>query len=283
MDLVSRPPTTALAPFVESLWRVRGHWGHSYERILPTGTMKLLVNLHDDEMRAYPGEHCTTVHRLGGAILCGAHTKVFAIDTAEQRDIIGVDFRPGGAFPFFAVPCDAAAETQVELATLWDRDGAVLRERLLEAGDTEAMFRALEATLLARGVAPLAIEPSVLYAISSFERGVGVTQVTKQLGMTPARFVRLFSKTVGLTPKRYSRLLRFHRVLDTASCGRRVDWARVALDCGYFDQAHLIHEFRELSGMRPTAYRPRSHLDRTHVPMTDREILTIPTRLEPAR
>lgn len=88
MQFVSRPASPALAPFVESIWRFRGQFSHAYERILPTGTMQLLVNR---------GEGYATVHRMRGAVLCGAHTKSFAIDTHEQRDIVGISFRPGGA------------------------------------------------------------------------------------------------------------------------------------------------------------------------------------------
>lgn len=282
MPLVSRSPSPALAPFVASIWRFRGRFGHAYERVLPTGTMQLLVNLHEDEMRLYPGDGDTVVHRLRGAIVCGAHTKYIAIDTDEQRDIVGINFRPGGAFPFVAAPADAT-ETYVELDALWGRTGALLRERLLAAADTEAILRTFEAALLAQAIKPLEPDPTVLFAVSSFGRGIGVTQVTKQLGMTSARFIRHFSKIVGLTPKRFARVLRFHRVLDVASQGRRIDWARVAVECGYFDQAHLIHEFREFSGMNPTAYRPRSHVDSTHVPLAAREISTIPATAGPAR
>lgn len=281
MQLVSHPPSPALAPFVASIWRFRGRLGHAYERVLPTGTMQLLVNLHQDEMRLYRGEGTALVQRLRGAIVCGARTNYVEIDTDEQRDIVGIDFRPGGAFPFFAAPSDATTDTYVELDALWGRTGALLRERLLAAADTETLLRAFEAALFAQATRPLELDPAVAFAVSSFARGLGVSEVTTQLGMTPARFIRHFSKIVGLTPKRFARVLRFHRVLDVASQGRRIDWARVAVECGYFDQAHLIHEFREFSGTSPKAYRPRSHLDRTHVPLVAREIFTIPATAGP--
>ena len=75
---------------------------------------------------------------------------------------------------------------------------------------------------------------------------------------------RAFEARVGLTPKRFARLLRFQRVIAHAARGR-ADWARVAADCGYYDQSHLVHEFRALSGLTPSAYAPRSPGDRNHV------------------
>jgi methylphosphotriester-DNA--protein-cysteine methyltransferase len=69
---------------------------------------------------------------------------------------------------------------------------------------------------------------------------------------------------VGLTPKRFARVRRFGRVLQSIELGRPVAWSQVAASCGYFDQAHLIHDFREFSGMNPTLYRPRGQGDRYH-------------------
>ena len=91
----------ALAPFVESIW----WWDHAEiapgrERILPSATMGLLVNLHEDEMRTYEGPGFARVERTRGATLSGPFARHFAIDTAEQRAIVGVNFRPGGAYPY---------------------------------------------------------------------------------------------------------------------------------------------------------------------------------------
>jgi methylphosphotriester-DNA--protein-cysteine methyltransferase len=82
--------------------------------------------------------------------------------------------------------------------------------------------------------------------------------------MTPKRFIRHFQQVVGITPKRFARVRRFGRVLQSIELGRPVDWSGVAATCGYFDQAHLIQEFREFSGMNPTLYRPRAQGDRNH-------------------
>jgi len=80
-----------------------------------------------------------------------------------------------------------------------------------------------------------------------------------------AQFIRRFEQAVGLTPKRYARVLRFGVLLPSlARCGPR-DWARIAAGAGYFDQSHLIREFRQLSGMAPGAYAPVQADQPTHV------------------
>lgn len=117
MPLVMHRPAPALAPFVAHLWHFEDPGGalqHARERVLPSGTMQLLINLDADELRSYHGP-AQTLRRTRGATLGGPCTTHFAIDTAEQRQILGVSFHPGGARPFFAAPAEALRETDVEV------------------------------------------------------------------------------------------------------------------------------------------------------------------------
>jgi AraC-like DNA-binding protein len=262
-----RRPAPPLAPFVDQLWHCETALAHARERIVPQAAMQLLVNLEEDELRHYDGDGYARAHRMPGAAMCGAMTRHFAIDTAEQRLICGASFRPGGGAALFGAPADEARDRHVALADAWGAVGAGLRARLLDAGpDPHAVLDALERVLLerlraARDPAP---DPAIAFALGALDGGAQVGAVTDRLGMSPARFIRRFAAAVGLTPKRYARLQRFDRVLHAVDLGRAIDWARVALDCGYFDQAHLIHDFREFSGVCPTAYVPRMMGDRHH-------------------
>jgi len=267
--LMLRPSSPALAPFVESLWHFTGELPHARERILPTGTMQLLVNLYEDELRTYAADGRGSAERIRGAAFCGAYARPFAIDTLEQRHVIGVAFRPGGAAPFLRDPADALREDHVELDRLWGRDGALLRERLLDAPTPAAALRTLERVLLEQVARPLEVDKLVELAIGALDRGAPVGALTARLGTTPRRFIRHFESAVGITPKRFARVRRFGRVLESVERGRPVRWSAVAAWCGYFDQAHLIHDFQEFSGMSPTEYRPRAQGDRNHALIGD--------------
>ena len=260
MGIVMRRPAPPLAAFVESLWHFAGgQFAHSRERILPSGKPQLLINLDEDELRSWHGPR---LHRTRGAALAGLFTRHFTIDTAEQRAIVGVSFHPGGAFPFFAVPADAVSEQHVELHNLWGRDGALLRERLLELPTPHARLQLLEKLLLRLAVRPLHFDPALAFALDALEGGAAISSLVTRLGTTPRRFIREFSQAVGLTPKRWQRVRRFQRVLGAVG----TDWAQVALECGYFDQAHLIHDFHAFSGISPSGYRPAAS-GRNHVPL----------------
>lgn len=265
-----RRPGGVLAPFVESIWYFSSDsFAHARERILPSGSMQLLVNLEEDELRTYHGKGYRSLERHGGTALSGVYARPFAIDTAEQRSIAGVAFRSAGAFPFFPAPADALAGAHVAIDCLWGRDGTSIRERLLEASGPAAILDTLERELVARAVRPLETDPALDFAVDALSRGASVTAVLSRIGGSSRRFLRAFAEHVGLMPKRFARVRRFLRVVESIEMGRPVDWAEVALRCGYFDQAHLINDFREFSGITPTAYAPRAYGDRLHVPLSD--------------
>ena len=79
--------------------------------------------------------------------------------------------------------------------------------------------------------------------------------MTDAVGLSAKRFIERFKIEVGLTPKRYCRVRRFQQALMLSNRGRNVDWTRVSMDCGYFDQAHFIHDFRSFAGITPTVYQ----------------------------
>ncbi len=88
-----------------------------------------------------------------------------------------------------------------------------------------------------------------------------------QTGVSERRFIELFRRQVGLAPKLYSRVRRFQAALRRIPTVTEVDWADLALACGYFDQAHLIHEFRSISGLSPVEYLGLRTEHLNHVPI----------------
>lgn len=256
VEAVQRLPSTALAPFVQALHYHEGGHGYTPELLLPTGCMHLVVNLSQDETLWYGGDGFTHTHRRAGTVVAGAHLGPVCTGLTRQPAMIAVLFRPGGAYPFFATPASALDEPFVELETLWGRAGAILRERLLEASTPQAAMDMLESVLLARAVRALEPDRGVAAAVTALGRGAAVTEVAERLGLSERTLQRRFAERVGLPPKRFARVRRLHRLLASIPRGCAVDWAGAALEYGYYDQAHLINEFRSLTGMTPAAYRP---------------------------
>ena len=108
---------------------------------------------------------------------------------------------------------------------------------------------------------------AIPFAASLLERGIPVSEVSSRIGLLPRTLVRRFRAIVGLSPKRFARVRRLQRVVRSIRDPNDVDWCEAAALHGYADQAHLIHDFRELIGITPTAYRRRSEEARNHVPV----------------
>jgi AraC-like DNA-binding protein len=265
LRIAARPRSAALAPFVASFHYHEGELAAAVERILPTGQAHLMVNLDEDVFRTYSGPDCGTVHRACGAVLAGPHGRATAIDTMEQRQLIAVEFKVGGAAAFLPMPISEACDQIVGLDDVWGRDGGLLRERLCEASTPADKFRELETVLLERVVRPR--DPAIAAAISLLDHGVSVAEARSRVGLLPKTFVRRFREQVGLAPKRLARVRRLQRIVGSVQGPAGADWCMVAADHGYTDQAHFIHDFRDLTGMTPTAYRPSSPQRRNHVPL----------------
>src|SRR5258708_22430594 len=111
----TRPRAPALAAFVASLRYQEGEIPAAFERMLPTGQTHLLVNLHEDEFRTYSGPDYAAVHRTHGAVLAGSPSRSTVIDTHEQRCLVRVDFKLGGAAGVFPLPLTETRDQFVQL------------------------------------------------------------------------------------------------------------------------------------------------------------------------
>jgi len=234
--------------------------------------MTLVVNLNEDEARVYDRRDPSRFQTTRGALLVGVQSEFFVIDTAEQASVIGAHFKPGGAFPFFKLPAGEFHNQHLSLDLVWGTDARDLRDRLLEAATPEGKFQIFEECLLAHASKPLLRHPAVSFALNEFgdvRRAPSIAHVTDQIGLSSRRFIDVFNDQVGLTPKLFCRVRRFQKVLRRIGMGRELNWTRVALDCGYFDQAHFIHDFRAFSGLSPTAYAAHRTEHLNHVPILD--------------
>jgi AraC-like DNA-binding protein len=253
-----REPGPPVARFVNVLWLSQGYvpGPHRQERMLPASDCALVLDLREDS---------------GHAVISGPHSRFFVIDTADQFCVAGVSFKPGGAFPFLGTPMRELANAHVMLEDVWGGFAAEFRERVLEAPTPQAKLAILECLLAARVARAPQCHPAVAYALDAIERAPAATtiaRITDRIGLSHRRFLDLFTAEVGLTPKVCCRLRRFQRALHHASAGGAVEWTKVALACGYYDQAHFIHDFRAFSGITPTTYERRRVTGR-HVAILD--------------
>ena len=227
--------------------------------ILPDGAVELIINLGDPQKLCDPENHSRSIS-FRHSWISGERTAPIVIDEAGDVHLIGVRLRAGGAWPLLGLPLSEFTGRVVELDAVLGREIDRLREDLGEAGDDEARFALVERWLLQRMQARAQPPRSVSYALDVIRRGgdaLRIGRLAEEIGLSHKHLLREFDRCVGLRPKTYARVCAFQRAIDWIGHKPAVDWADVAVACGYYDQAHFIHEFRAFSGLTPNSYLTR--------------------------
>jgi len=270
MLFLHRKPAPPLSEFVDVLWLYEGYdVSHERERLMPDGSVELVINLAEDRIRNYDARNPDKFETIPGCVVSGPRSEFFVIDTAEQAAVAGVHFKPGGAFPFFRIPQAEIADHSIALESLWGRASGWLRERVLAAKTPDAKLQTLERCLLEQLAKPLERHPAVDFALQRLSSACppGISWIVNHVGYSQRHFIEMFSGEVGLTPKLFSRVSRFQQVIRAAHVREDVNWVQMALDCGYYDQSHFVHDFQAFAGITPSEYLSRKTPHVNHVPM----------------
>lgn len=236
--LYRAPRSSALEGLVDGFWFYDHPARHARERLLASSTVQLLVDL-------------TT----GEAFVAGPATRPKVVSATRMARMAGVVFAPGGMRAFMRAPVEALRDADAPLADLWGDAGRLLPEQV-EADDPDALLDRLERALLLRFDVDRRPHAAMASALKQLDAGGRVVDVAARVGLSRATLARRLRDGVGLSPKGWGALQRFQRAARRIAAGQR-DYAQVALETGFYDQAHLIHAFRRYAGLTPTRYWPK--------------------------
>jgi AraC-like DNA-binding protein len=255
-----QPPDRLLAPFVACYWIVRGQLPFRRQQVLPNGLIEVIFNL-GSRYRVIGGEELDRVEEHRGGWVAGIQSGRLVFEPTRETDLIGIRFRPGGAYPFFGFPVAELRDRVVDLDLLMAGFVAEARERLYEASSPAEIFACLERMLRARLRDRLAQNPAVDQAIERIRRARGALSIgalSAELGLSHKHLVSEFTRRVGLGPKTLAIICRFQHLLRrAAAAGSEPSWTDLAHACGYYDQAHMNRDFRLLAGCTPSEYLRR--------------------------
>lgn len=265
-------PKRPLSTHISVIWQMHSPAApYIKERVLPTGTVELVINLSAEKNRLFGGVELTTENWFGRAIVCGTHTVPFGIDTESAATIIGVHFKPGGAAPFFGLPIDELKNHHVGLDMLWGAEADALVEQLLRQPEALGRFRVLEKVLLGRlrgAETGNGVVETAVFILQNTNEPIRIAALASHLGWSQRHFSQVFREQVGISPKAYSRLQRFQRVLCKLDRPQEMpDWAALAATYGYYDQAHFIKAFQSFSGLTPAQYLRQKGRRPNHLPV----------------
>lgn len=243
------PPSPALAMFVKQYWILRT--GSASERIIPAGNIQLCF---------YSGASLACGGRVwdSQAVLCGQSAGFADLRTLGEIRIISVVFQPYGARAFFKMPMAEVCGQKVTAGELEDSALRELEQRVAGTPDDAVCVRLIEAFLQKRFRSPAEYNyRRMLSAVGLIDRRRGevrLPELAEAACLSGKQFQRVFSEYVGMKPKEFLRVVRFQYALSVLQHSPRMSFSQLAYECGYYDQSHLINEFRCLSGYTPGEY-----------------------------
>jgi AraC-like DNA-binding protein len=262
-SIVLRRVHPALRGMVTQLWHGAGRVVYQRDRILPRAQSYLLINLGPSQYMVLAGQ---PEIRVAFDDIWFSGISEWPIDTEAPHGnvLVGVAFAARGAASLLPMPQSEVANRTGSFADLFGRGALHLRERLLETGDASLRLALVEQWLLGICVSGRHIHPLVDWATRRLAECGGqlrTAELARDAGVSRKHLAGLFREQVGLAPKTLARIHRFQRALGALGENRVVDWSELADRCGYYDQSHLIHDFRQFAGMSPADFARRAQPD----------------------
>lgn len=256
-------PPPSLADAVEFAWCVEGGNAFEVARILPRGNAHLMFNLGAPQ-------RLLDIHGVREPVLyheawiSGQQQRYLDVDAIGASTIIGVRFRPLGAWRVLGIAQHELAGQVLDLdAVLGDRVHA-LRQRMLEHDDPATRLGLLEGWLLEQTMQRSEPHYAARWALRRLQETHGQIEVQAlagELGYSRRHLSQLLQREAGLAPKTLARVLRFSHVLARLRAAAAPHWDVLAQECGYYDQSHLIRDFQAFAGHAPIDFLRRAPLD----------------------
>ncbi|TPI58700.1 helix-turn-helix transcriptional regulator [Mesorhizobium sp. B3-1-3] len=252
-EMVRRKPSASLAGIVTDICGYRETLpGHFHIVEYASLTVPLVISFA--EAFAIGLGHSPGDNDRYASFAAGLYAGPVMIESFGGSCCVQVNFTPLGARRFFGLPMSELRDRMVGLDDALGFDGMALRERLGEASDWNARFDIAEGFIAGRLAEANALSPEIAWAYRTVIMSGGRTRVSAlagEIGWSRKHLAARFTDAIGIGPKTLSRIVRFNRALSL-SRRQEDDWAGIAADCGYADQAHLVREFRQLAGETPT-------------------------------
>ncbi|MFK0073270.1 helix-turn-helix domain-containing protein [Arthrobacter woluwensis] len=258
MKYIGRKPRAPLDVYIDDLYVLAGN---SEDRrrlnIPPMPSAHLMVNLGDPVTIQEPAGGVAVPVSSGGWFM-GLRTRRFIVEYGAKVLVIGVHFKPWGLAPFIPIPPGELRDGWIPADVLWGASVDRLREQLVAARSVEEMLEQLENELQARLVPELSsgmnLVSGAALTVAASWGAIPVTALVDKSGVSSNRLAAAFTAQVGVGPKRLSRIYRFAHLLLSIDASRPVSWAELADAVGYYDQPHLINDFKGFTGLTPSAY-----------------------------
>ena len=243
-----RSPAASLSSWIDHYWMVV--WD--------------LRGLEPYRAQMLPHPNFQVVFEASGSQVGGVSTRMFTRVLEGESHVFGVKFSAGAFRPFLRGPASSLADRTVAVTQVLGEEVGAL-EAILISRDTseDDMIAAANAFFLPR--LPAAPDETIVLAGQLVRRILEdrdiktVDDLVSKAGIGKRTLQRVFNEYVGVNPKWVIRRYRLHELIERVHDSQNpVDWAQLALELGYFDQAHLINDFRSIVGCSPVQYQKQA-------------------------
>jgi AraC-like DNA-binding protein len=271
MTLQTYVPGFPLSQFVEYFIYAEGYNPeHSIDRFLPDGNTEIIIDFDDAPQYIYDNQTLKEIQACRRVWASGVRTEFISIPSGKQTTKLIISFKKGMAAPFFPLPMNEVSDRVLDADLLWGDDFSLLRERLSEIEGVDLKFATVEKFLLNTYGSRLVSNPAIEYALAAIIRQpdqISLARISQNVGYSQKHFIGMFKRQVGITPKAYLKIIRFQKAITEIEKRSEVNWANISQDCGFYDQAHFINDFRSFSGFTPAEYLKRKNGMLNYVPV----------------
>ncbi|MCB0585309.1 MAG: AraC family transcriptional regulator [Phaeodactylibacter sp.] len=271
MTLKFYTPPPPLCNLVSLFTYYKGYQpGHCIDRFLPDGNVELVIDLTDFPKNVYHNETLAVQQSFSKAWISGLRKEFISIHAGQDAEMFVITFKKGAARGIVGMPLTELTEQVIEGDRAFGRPILLLREALLEAESPKAKMAAAERHLLSMAGNKLLPNPFVQYAVGQIllhPRQLSLEKLSQKVGYSQKHLIQLFKEHVGLPPKAFLRIIRFQNAIAEIEQRGSIEWSHLALDCGYYDQAHFIRDFKRFSGFTPEEYLKRKNGVLNYVPV----------------
>ena len=234
-------PSADLLPLIEHYWVVR--WDLRGQEP------------HLQETLPHPSVHL--VFEKDHSRIVGVYKGKFSVLLEEQGAVFGVKFRPGAFYPFLRKPVSTLTDRMVPFQEIFGMSSKGLEQQLFSQDTAERMIPLAESFIRERHPEPDAHVDFIRTAVQTIisDRSiVKVDDLVRRLPIRKRQFQMLFRQYVGISPKWIIQRCRLHEAVEKMADGDIPDWSALALELGYYDQAHFIKDFKSIVGKSPETY-----------------------------
>jgi AraC-like DNA-binding protein len=210
---------------------------------------------HLQETLPFPSVHLAI--ERGNSRIVGVVKGKFAIRLRDQGLVFGIKFRPGAYYPFVGMPVSQITDRTIGIAYVFGEDGLALEAAVCGQSDEAGMVEQAEQFLRARlpeRDPQVELINQIVDRIVAERAIIAVDSLVERFSVSKRTLQRMFSQYVGVSPKWVIMRYRLQEAAEQMAAGAITSWTKLALDLGYFDQAHFIKDFKAIVGQTPAEY-----------------------------